>query len=451
MDFPNLPHKPKISSLSLTTSLFDLFQKLEPLSDNCFFFESLGPNKNHLSRYSILGFDPEIMVIGKQQSLVVGSRVLKTADPFSLLQQMMPQQVLSEEFCGGLVGYLSYEAANYFEPKLRLKQNKDFDLFRFGLFTDGVIHDHLTGETKYFYYQNSRINRLIKLAKQPGLADKKPVIKALGVTVSQAQHRRLVKDVLGEIKLGNTFQCEVGLRRNYHISGSLLPVYKDLRELNPSPYLYYVKFGRQTLLGSSPELLLSVNRGQMQTFPLAGTAPRGKTLKQDQALAKKLLSNPKEQAEHKMLVDLHRNDLGRVAKFGTVVIKKFMDIKKFSHVQHLSSEIYGQLKPGEDMFSALKSCFPAGTLTGAPKIEAMKIINRNEQQGRGPYGGAVGFFGFNGDCEFCIPIRSLFANKSRAFAQACGGIVYDSDAVKEYQEILNKLQAMDIVLDKFTK
>lgn len=180
----------------------------------------------------------------------------------------------------------------------------------------------------------------------------------------------------------------------------------------------------------------------METFPLAGTAKRGKTAAEDQELARRLLNDPKEIAEHNMLVDLHRNDLGRVAKFGTVKVRSLMDIKKFSHVQHISSEISGVIKEGEDMFSALAASFPAGTLTGAPKIESMKIINRIENVPRGPYGGAVGHFGFDGNCTFAISIRSLFVSGDYAFAQTSGGVVLDSDPEKEYEEIENKLAGM---------
>lgn len=447
----NLPTKPKIINFPFKNGLFEMFKLVEPKAENCFFFESLSPNKDHLSRYSMLGFNPYIIIKGANDRLFVGGKTYKTKNPYELLREIMPKTALSDEFCGGLVGYLSYESANFFEPSLKLKANPNFDYFRFGLYTDGILHDHLTGETKYFYYQKNRLPFIKRALKNEKVRALMPKLQPLGQFPSRTLYQKQLKSVLDEIKRGNVFQCELGIKRLYKISGSLLPVYEHLREINPSPYLYYVKFGKQKLLGSSPELLLSLNRGQLETFPLAGTTRRGKTKAEDQRLAKKLLADPKEQAEHKMLVDLHRNDLGRVAKFGTVVIKKLMDIKKFSHVQHISSQIYGLLRADEDMFSALAASFPAGTLTGAPKVESMKIISRNERGGRGPYGGAVGFFGFNGNCEFAIPIRSLFASGNKAFVQACGGIVYDSKAQKEYQEIENKLKAMDVVLSKFMR
>jgi len=205
------------------------------------------------------------------------------------------------------------------------------------------------------------------------------------------------------------------------------------------------------IIGASPELLFRLRDGEMETFPLAGTARRGADAIEDMQLARELLNDPKEIAEHNMLVDLHRNDLGRVARYGTVKVRSLMDIKRFSHVQHISSEIVGILNEKEDMFSALASNFPAGTLSGAPKIEAIKIINELESDPRGPYGGAVGQFGFNGDCTFAIPIRSVFINGEDGYVQTCGGNVYDSNPADEYQEIERKLSAMRSVLASFEK
>jgi anthranilate synthase component 1 len=210
--------------------------------------------------------------------------------------------------------------------------------------------------------------------------------------------------------------------------------------------MYYLKFGSQKIIGASPELLFGMRDGEMQTQPLAGTIRRGKNRREDEKLVRELLLDPKERAEHTMLVDLHRNDMGRVAQFGTVKVRDFMNVKKFRYVQHLSSDVVGIIKKSEDMFSALSANFPAGTVTGAPKIEAMKIISRNESQPRGPYGGAVGYFGFNGDCTFALAIRTLFVSGSRAFTQTSAGIVADSQPEKEYDEILGKLAGMQKAL-----
>ena len=269
--------------------------------------------------------------------------------------------------------------------------------------------------------------------------------------MTKKDHKEAVLKIKEDIKNGLIFQCEVGFKSHYKIKGNLTEIYSKLRNMNPSPHMYFMKFNDQVIIGASPELLFRLRNGEMETFPLAGTTKRGVNKEEDLQLARELLNDNKEIAEHNMLVDLHRNDLGRVAKFGTVKVRNLMDIKKYSHVQHISSEIAGIISDQEDMFSALASNFPAGTLSGAPKIEAMKIINQIEEDGRGPYGGAIGQFGFNGDCTFAIPIRSLFIKGENAFAQTCGGNVFDSDPDKEYEEIERKLEAMKLVLKSFEK
>lgn len=267
--------------------------------------------------------------------------------------------------------------------------------------------------------------------------------------MSREQHAEAVLKVKQDIAAGRIFQCEVGFKSRYRLQGDCINIYEALREVNPSPQMYYLRFGDERLIGASPELLFRLRQGEMETYPLAGTTRRGRDAQEDTQLARALLNDPKEIAEHNMLVDLHRNDIGRVARFGTVKVRSLMDVKRFSHVQHISSEIVGILAESEDMFSALASNFPAGTLTGAPKIEAMKIIDELEPDGRGPYGGAVGTFSFNGDCTFAIPIRSVFAKGEEAYVQTCGGNVYDSDVDAEYEEIQRKLAGTRKVLSRF--
>lgn len=444
-----LLNKTRYIKLDLRSDLFSVFERLENKCKNCFLFESLGPEANDKNRYSLIGFNPEFLIIAKGNILKIGRQSFKSKNPYHELQKIMPDPILTQSYSGGLVGYLAYEAVNYFEPSLKLKTHPDFNDFHFGTYTDGLLYDNVTGETRYFYNDQNRLPFLKKLLKHPKNKATKTKVVELGPNIDKFEHQRLVNEVLREIKAGNTFQCEVGLKFNYQIKGRVLPIYGKLRKINPSPYMFYLKFGKSVILGSSPELLFALRQTNMQTFPLAGTTGRGKTQKSDRALSRRLLNDPKEQAEHKMLVDLHRNDLGRVAKFGTVNVSRFMDVKKFSYVQHISSEISGIIRPNEDQFSALASCFPAGTLTGAPKIESMKIIDRQEKEARGPYGGAAGFFGFNGDCEFAIPIRSMFIFGERAYTQACGGVVYDSNAKSEYEEILKKLKAFNEVLKSF--
>jgi anthranilate synthase component 1 len=440
-----LTQKPTYKKLAEDVDFFTLFQKIEQEFATCFFLESLG-DEGQFVRYSTIGFAPEHIVSARNDTLFVDKESFKTKNPYDSLKELMPEETIAREYAGGLVGYISYDAINYFEPTVKAKVHQDFDQFMFGVYTDGIIFDKVTNELFYFYYTKDRSSMLQKLLTKK-VATKKVQVSFLRDSLTKKEHAALVEQVKEQIRAGNIFQCEVGFRSNYTITGDLLALYARLRKTNPSPFMYYVKFGDKTVLGASPELLFSLRDGEMTTKPLAGTTKRGKTDVADRELVRALLQDSKETAEHRMLVDLHRNDIGRVAQFGTVKVRDLMSVKKFSHVQHISSEIVGLLDDKEDMFSAFAANFPAGTLTGAPKIEAMKIIAANEKEARGPYGGAVGHFGFNGDCTFAIAIRSLFISGQTAYTQTCGGIVYDSDAEKEYQEIVNKKKAMQSVLE----
>lgn len=423
--------KPIYLKLGQDIDFYELFEKIEQQFDTCFIFESLG-EEGKFARYSIIGFDPEC---------VISSRDIDYFD----LRKLMPKKTVTRNYCGGLIGYLSYDAVNFFEPQLKIKIHPLFEQFLFGVYKDGIILDKLTGEIFYFYYDKNRSQLLREVIKSP-IKKGHLKVKSLGDSIDRQTHAKIVGKVLDEIKKGNIFQCEVGFKSEFKISGNFLKIYEKLRKINPSPFMYFLKFKDKKIIGASPELLFGLREGEMQTNPLAGTIRRGKNEKEDQKLAHQLLSDPKEKAEHNMILDLHRNDMGRVAQFGTVKVRNLMGIKKFSHVQHISSEVAGIIKEGEDQFSALASNFPTGTLTGAPKIEAMKIIERNESEARGPYGGAVGQFGFNGDCTFAIAIRSLFVKGDYAFTQTSGGIVYDSKPEKEFEEISRKLSAMKEVL-----
>ena len=467
-----LPQKPLYQKVELKVDFFEWFKLIEDNFEYCFLLESLG-DQNFDARYSIIGFAPASLIKAKDWILYITKPnlpeifepvnsfdqvdfELKLTDlnPYWSLREMVPQDIISRNYAGGLVGYLSYESVNYLEPKLNLRTHPDFHQFQFGLYTDGLIYDQMTGEVSYFYYHQPRLEQVLNLLHQKPRT-KSLKVQFLGHTLSPTEHRRVVLETMEEIKAGNSFQCEVGFKSKYLFEGdNYLAIYEKLRQVNPSPYMFYCKFGSEILLGASPELLFRTRNREIETVPLAGTIRRGQTPEEDRELAKELLNNPKEIAEHNMLVDLHRNDIGKVATFGSVKVRRLMEIKKFSHVQHISSEIVGILRDGEDMFTGLASLFPGGVLSGAPKIETIKIIARNENEPRGPYGGALGQFGFNGNCTFCIPIRSLFikqeGSQARAYTQTCSGIVFDSDPDKEYQEIINKLEAMRKVLDTFT-
>ena len=455
----DIPSKPQRIKLTQDIDFFALFKRIENAFETCYLLESLG-EESHISRHHAIGFDPvmTITAIDRTTLAITDNKTAettyyKTDNPYQLLREITPQHVIARDQTGGLVGYLGYDSVNFFEPSLDAKTSEHFEPFKFGVYLDGLTLDKMTGEIFYFYYptdnQNNRIEQITALLDAPIPTYPPPIVEFLGDGMSQEAHACAVTKVKEDIIAGRIFQCEVGFKSHYRISGAHMPIYEKLRTVNPSPHMYFMKFGQQRIIGASPELLFRLRQGEMETYPLAGTAKRGANQIEDRQLARALLNDAKEIAEHNMLVDLHRNDIGRVARFGTVKVRSLMDIKRYSHVQHISSEIVGILHPNEDMFSALASNFPAGTLSGAPKIEAIKVINELEPDGRGAYGGALGAFNFNGDCIFAIPIRSLFINGESAYAQTCGGNVYDSNPADEYLEIQRKLSAMKVVLDSF--
>jgi len=450
-----LPGKPTYQKLAQDFDFFQLFHNIERRYQRCFLLESLG-EESYISRHHIIGFDPAKTIFAKDRNTlcITDNRSGETKEyasenPYYDLRKIIPQNIISRRYAGGLVGFLSYDSINFFEPHLNIKRNALFEPFKFGVYLDGLVYDQTTGEIFYYYYDENRFSEVQTLLNQAHIDFGATRVKCLGDSMTREEHEKSVLKVKEDICAGMVFQCEVGFKTRYVIQGDTLPIYAKLREMNPSPHMYYMKFDDQKIIGASPELLFRLRNGEMETFPLAGTTKRGKDDTEDTQLARALLNDPKEIAEHNMLVDLHRNDMGRVARFGTVKVRSLMDIKRYSHVQHISSEIVGIISEKEDMFSALASNFPAGTLSGAPKIEAMKIIDALEPDGRGPYGGALGQFCFNGDCTFAIPIRSIFMRGEDAYAQTSGGNVYDSKAADEYLEIERKLSAMRKVLANF--
>lgn len=450
-----LPGKPTYLKLTEDFDFFQLFRSIEKKYHNCFILESLG-EESYVSRHHIIGFDPEQIIFAKDYKTLCIEQT-KSGDvieypcdnPYYALRDIVPQNIISRRYAGGIVGYIGYDAVNFFEPSLAVQSSDLFQPFKFGVYKDGLVYDHMTGEIFYYYYTDNRFSEVEALLHMPSeqYGDTRTV--CLGDTMTREEHEESVLKVKEDIINGRIFQTEVGFKTRYEIYGDHCQIYAKLREVNPSPYMYFVKFGEQRIIGASPELLFRLSDGEMETFPLAGTARRGVDSAEDTKLARALLNDKKEIAEHNMLVDLHRNDIGRVAKFGTVKVRNLMSIKRYSHVQHISTEIFGIIDEKHDMFSSLASNFPAGTLSGAPKIEAMKIIDDLEPDGRGPYGGALGEFSFNGDCTFAIPIRTLFICGDEGYAQTSGGNVYDSNAADEYLEIQRKLSAMQKVLAYF--
>ncbi|EQA44035.1 anthranilate synthase component I [Leptospira broomii serovar Hurstbridge str. 5399] len=430
--------------------------------------ESLGPESDN-SRYTFISGFPKRTFTAKGNRLDVDGVLLGEGNPYDLLSEIFSPRrnpglsdfstgtfhrsflENTESGGGGLYGFLSYEAVNDMEPGLGLKEHPQFPKFQFAWMEDGILIDRRTGKSRYFHYGTDRYKLFEDIYKKRNVKSNSISLKYLGQSRTKEDHRKMVEQAKEEIRLGNTFQCQIGFRRSYEVRGENMMLYEALRAINPSPFMFYMAFHNQTLLGASPELLFRLKDGVLESFPLAGTIRRGENEEEDRNLAFQLLSDPKEIAEHNMLVDLHRNDLGRVAKFGTVKVRDSFALKKFSHVQHLSTEISGILRSGKDMFSGLASSFPTGTLSGAPKMESMRIIERIENDPRGPYGGAIGRFGFDGNCSFCIPIRSFFRSGEEGFIRASGGVVYDSVPDSEYQEIQNKMGAVLGAIDEVSK
>lgn len=269
-----------------------------------------------------------------------------------------------------------------------------------------------------------------------------PELGEVGSNVTKEKFIANVNQAKDYIRAGDIFQ--VVLSQRFHIDTEVDPlqVYRVLRTMNPSPYMYYLKFNEEVIVGTSPELLVKVNNGQVATRPIAGTRPRGKTPEEDVALAEELLADEKERAEHVMLVDLGRNDLGRVSEYGSVKCDSYMEIERYSHVMHIVSNVTGKLREDKDFYDAFLSCLPAGTVSGAPKLRAMEIIAELENEARGAYAGAIGYLGFTGNLDTCITIRTIIFKNGRAYVQAGAGIVWDSVPEKEYEETVNKSKGM---------
>ncbi len=369
----------------------------------------------------------------------------KTADPLNIIEQVLkPKYVRNKEFrfVGGAVGYISYDAVRYFE---KLPQNNSeylgFPDVEMGVYDDGFIFDHVRQQAIYYYQEENRLTEVERLLKQP-TEDFSLEYAEPKANVSKEKFERAVEKAKEYVTAGDIFQVVLSKRYQFKIKGDLLPFYRSLRMINPSPYMYYYKAGDRQIVGSSPEMLVRVDNRMVETFPIAGTAPIGQTEVESQRLAGALLVDPKERAEHVMLVDLARNDIGRICRFGSVSVPEFMKVHQYSHVQHIVSQVVGELRDDLQCFDALRALFPAGTVSGAPKVRAMEIISELEASCRGPYAGAVGYFSYNGNADFAITIRTLCANGSDAYVQAGAGIVADSVAQREWVETENKAKAL---------
>jgi anthranilate synthase component 1 len=313
--------------------------------------------------------------------------------------------------------------------------------FEFGVYDDGIVFDHIRGQAYYYWYNENRIRELERLlTKQP--ESKELAANGLRVNVTRDRFENNVSKAKRYIKAGDIFQAVLSKRFEFSFKGDLVNFYRALREINPSPYMYFLKMNERAIVGSSPEMLGRVDGKDAETFPIAGTRPIGKTTAEDKQLAEELLSDPKERAEHVMLIDLARNDLGKVCQYGTVSVPEFMTVQKYSHVQHIVSRVTGRLRDDCDSIDVFKAIFPAGTVSGAPKKRAMEIIDELESCRRGPYAGAVGYFSYNGNADFAITIRTLITDQNRGFIQAGAGIVADSKPSREWFETEHKADAL---------
>jgi len=444
-------NNPKVIPLELTGTQFEIYNKFSRNYTHSFLFESLtGPEE--LAETSIMGFDPSIIVKGYSNKVIFlykdgTQKTIKTDDPLETLEQFLEKiSDQSYRYLGGAVGVINYDAVTLWE-KIPQSHSIDMPLMEFGIYEDGILYDNKQNKSFYFYYKENRINKL-KLSENK-FDDFH--VSEISVNLDKSKFIKIVDQAKKYIHDGDVFQVVLSRRFSFEANGDYLKVYKILRSMNPSPYLYHMKMNDRTIIGASPEMLLRVTGDVVETFPIAGTRKITDDETQNEQLKQEMLNDEKELAEHTMLVDLGRNDIGRVCKYGSVHVDELMEVKRFSHVQHMVTHVVGNLDKKYDMFDAFKAVFPAGTVSGAPKVRAMEIIDEQEPHSRGAYAGAVGYFSFNGCCDFAIAIRSIFFDGSKGFVQAGAGIVSDSIPENELKETEHKANAMILALKEASK
>ena len=453
--------------LSDVRTPISVLKALKQVSSHTYLLES-ADNSNHWGRYSFLGYDPKIELFCKNHKMTIKdgtTRTFECSDPAAEIRNILSQYKsprLEElpTFTGGFVGYFACEYIRYIEPTLDFPTPdddpamvNDVDLM---LFDKVIAFDHY--KNKIYLIANISTNDLERNYNKAELE-----LKALADLVVNGKEADVPKGILKTeftseftkdefevvvkktqhyIKEGDIFQCVVSNRREAEFDGSLLNAYRVLRTLNPSPYMFYLSGGDVELTGASPETLVKLTDGKMYTFPIAGTMRRGKTEAEDLAIEEKLINDEKELAEHNMLVDLGRNDLGKIAKFGSVQVEALHMLQRFSHVIHITSTVSGDIQDGKDALDAIGATLPAGTLSGAPKIRAIEILHELEKSPRGVYGGAVGYIDFSGNMDVCIGIRMAMNKGGKVYVRAGAGIVRDSVPASEYNETLMKGQSM---------
>lgn len=434
---------------------------LKYVSSRCCLLESARPDETR-GRYTFLAFDPKLEFSCANGETTIGDVKLKTDNPTELLRQVLaayrsPRFDALPSFTGGLVGYFSFEYLGYRESTVKrgLDSSDDFKDVELALFDKVIAFDNL--RQKIVLIVNMKLDdpesgynkAIMELRNLAGLLKKgRKKNEAAGKLLGEIAPRFDKEEFCGmvekgkeHIREGEIFQIVLSNSFSAPYEGSLLNAYRVLRTVNPSPYMFYFSNADLEFAGASPETLIKLENGKVQTFPLAGTRPRGKNVEEDLALEKELLADEKELAEHNMLVDLGRNDLGRICKFGTVNVDKLRSIARFSHVVHIGSTVSGELREDCDALDAIEAALPAGTLSGAPKIRACQLIGELEKRKRGLYGGAVGYIDFAGNMDVCIAIRLIYKKDARVVVRSGAGIVADSEPEKEFEECLNKAKS----------
>lgn len=439
-----------------------VLKKLKSVSDHCFILES--HEQSHTwGRYSFIGYEPKHEVTCNNGRLSVDGVDKGRKNPTKFLREVLSHHKAMKikgfpTFTGGFVGFFAYDYLKYTEPKITFGNGanahfKDVDLMYFdevvcfdherqkiSIIVNVDVHD-LDHDYPKKVKRIEEIERIIKMDYMD-MSDPLRLKSDFLPMFTKEEYYEKVNEVKHHIKEGDIFQAVLANRIEVKATGSLLDTYRVLRTTNPSPYMFYFYSSSLEVAGASPETMVKLTGKQLYTFPIAGSRPRGKNEAEDLALEKELLSDEKELAEHNMLVDLGRNDLGKIAKVGTVKVNKYKEVVRFSKIMHIASEVSGEIKENEDALSAIETMLPAGTLSGAPKIKACSIIGELEGVKRGIYGGAIGYIGFNGNMDTCIGIRLAYKKASKVYVCSGAGIVYDSKPENEYQECLNKAAAV---------
>lgn len=438
---------------------------LKHISSTTYLLESAETNERW-GRYSFLGFNPSLEISCKNHQMTIKGAVtttFKTDNPAQEIRKILnqyksPKFDFLPTFTGGLVGYFAYEYIRYSEPKLDFSDSEDisFNDVDLMLFDKVIAFDHYKKKiilivnirtddlVKNYNNAERKLNELAALVAK-GTKAQIPGGRLLSEFKSEftpEEYEQLVRRTQNYIKEGDIFQAVPSNRKEADFTGSLLNAYRVLRTLNPSPYMFYLSSKDMELTGASPETLIKLQDSTLSTFPIAGTLPRGKTPEEDAKLEQLLIHDEKELAEHNMLVDLGRNDLGKISQFNSVKVTNFHKIEKFSHVMHITSTVEGKIRPEFDALDAVEAALPAGTLSGAPKIRAMEILHELEKSPRGIYGGAIGYLDFSGNMDVCIGIRMAVAKGGKVFVRSGGGVVKDSVPQNEYKETVNKAQSM---------